>query len=250
MDSCGKCDGSIDFKRKYEDLLAEYQDYAYIVSHDMQAPIRQLHLLGKYMAEEVGKGNQEEASKIEVMADEVAEKAYATIDALLVFSRLNTDQKNISNVNLDELAQKVSNDLGKIYASKKIINIEQVAIGDVYGDKDLLKRLFYYLLDNAFKFQPASDQHCINILIGVEEREGKRIYFIQDNGIGIGIGVSPDKFGHVFGFLRTNHDGSYPGRGCGLSFAKKIVNIHNGDIWFEPIEIGGTKICFTLGLSN
>jgi signal transduction histidine kinase len=67
---------------------------------------------------------------------------------------------------------------------------------------------------------------------------------VSDNGIGI----APDQFPKLFNmFYRLHSDEKeYEGKGIGLAFSKKIIELHNGEIWVEPNEIQGVTFFFTI----
>ena len=229
---------------RYEKLLREYEEFAYVVSHDLQAPIRQLKGLTDILFSEMEASLSPQQEACREMVEHVAVEAEKTLDALLVFSRLNTDTKNIVEVDLNEVVADTVKKLG-VQTGDIEYDISIDEMPTVYGDYDLLVQAFYHLIGNAIKFQPEGQKP--DIQVNVTNKNGQNVFSITDNGIGI----DPEKTEIAFVILRKlNADDSYSGRGTGLTFAKKIIEIHNGDIWIDPKPDGGAKVAFTLNLNS
>ena len=79
------------------------------------------------------------------------------------------------------------------------------------------------------------------IEIGVTQREGARVFYVRDNGLGI----APEFHQKVFG-LFDKLDPHSPGTGIGLAPVKRIIEVHGGKIWVESERGRGTTFLFTL----
>ena len=111
----------------------------------------------------------------------------------------------------------------------------------VQGDEIQLRQLFQNLISNGIKFRSENNKPRIEITVQLEN--GKLIFKIQDNGIGL------DKKYHekVFQiFTRLNSTVKYQGSGIGLAVCKKIVERHGGEIWLESEAGNGTAFYFTI----
>lgn len=75
----------------------------------------------------------------------------------------------------------------------------------------------------------------------MRDEEGKPIFFVQDNGIGI----EPQYQDRIFG-LFNKLDANTEGTGIGLALVKRIIEVHNGKIWLESEPGKGTTFYFTL----
>ncbi|RLB89305.1 MAG: hypothetical protein DRH50_13925, partial [Deltaproteobacteria bacterium] len=123
----------------------------------------------------------------------------------------------------------------------------------VYGDEDIIKRIFINLLSNAVKF---TCKGGITITVRPSERgiePGEAPIFaevcVEDTGIGIkekDIGTIFDKFVQVDLTTVREHEGT----GLGLSIARGLVALHKGMIWATSKRGEGSKFFFTIPLKK
>lgn len=111
----------------------------------------------------------------------------------------------------------------------------------IYADRQLIKQVLVNLLSNAIKF--SSDDEVI--VIAHETVENKEKFSICDHGHGI----AQDKIATLFDpfvQIREHQNDAIKGTGLGLSIVKKIIELHDGEIWVESIE--GEGSCFSFSL--
>jgi signal transduction histidine kinase len=96
------------------------------------------------------------------------------------------------------------------------------------------------LVENSIKF--TKDREKPEIRIGFRQENGRGIFFVNDNGIGI----EGEYRERVFGlFEQLDHKNG--GTGIGLAIIKRIIENHGGVIWIEDGENGqGASFCFTI----
>jgi signal transduction histidine kinase len=110
----------------------------------------------------------------------------------------------------------------------------------IFGDRQRIHEVLQNLIDNAAKFM--GDQPSPRIDIGQQgELQGKPVFFVRDNGIGI----SPQYKDRIFG-LFDKLDGQTEGTGVGLALVKRIVEFHGGRVWVESEPGTGSTFFFTL----
>jgi light-regulated signal transduction histidine kinase (bacteriophytochrome) len=107
-------------------------------------------------------------------------------------------------------------------------------------DESQIVQLFQNLIGNALKFRSERPPH---VHIDARPGEGRWVFRVQDNGIGI----DPQYFERVFQvFQRLHTRTKYPGTGIGLAICKKIVERHGGKIWVESRPGQGSTFCFSI----
>ena len=111
----------------------------------------------------------------------------------------------------------------------------------IIGHAATLEIIMQNLVSNAIKFVAPSIRP--EIYISATESPSSYQFSVHDNGIGI------DK-AHATGifkiFERLHTDNEYPGTGIGLAIAKKAVSLHEGKLWFDSNETGGSTFYFTI----
>ena len=155
-------------------------------------------------------------------------------------------QKRVRVVNLGELAETTADQISLLAEDKQISISCQCHPGVmVRGDRARLKQVLVNLLDNAIKYTPSGGAVKVN----VASRDHKAVLEVQDNGIGIP-GELKDKI------FTLTPESSRPGTageesyGLGLSISQKIIEEHDGKIWFESAQGEGSVFYVELPSSN
>jgi two-component system, chemotaxis family, sensor kinase Cph1 len=218
----------------------ELEQFAYIASHDLQAPLRTVVSFSGLL-------QQECKGRLSPNADEYCQyivdggvRMQALINDLLQLSRVNRDTAPPAPVSMGEALGDATRQLQALVRDRGAV-IEAGALPVVMGNPVQLSQLLQNLLANAIKYQPAGQTPRIRISA---DRRGDDWHFvIEDNGIGI-----PEKHLQVIFeiFRRLHTDDQYPGTGIGLSLCKKIVARHGGRIWVESEPGRGSRFHFTL----
>ncbi len=225
---------------KYITSNTELEKFAYIASHDLREPIRSIvgftQLLQKRATDKTDPETKEFLGNI----IDSAQRMNTLVHGLLDYSRVTSTGKQFEKVDTNELLKKVADDLkATIEENKAEIIFKNLPA--VQGDEIQLRQLFQNLISNGIKFRSENKKPRIEITAQTEN--GKLVFKIQDNGIGL------DKKYHekVFQiFTRLNSTAKYQGSGIGLAVCKKIVERHGGEIWLES-ELGkGTAFYFTI----
>jgi signal transduction histidine kinase len=162
------------------------------------------------------------------------------LNELLELSRVGRLMNPYEHVPFAEIAcEAVELVQGRLSNARARVHIQE-NLPSVYGDRRRLVEVLQNLLDNAAKF--FGDQPRPEIEVGVQGmEEGKPVFFVRDNGMGI----KPEHRDRIFG-LFTKLDTDSEGTGIGLSLVKRIVEVHHGRIWVESEEAKGSTFFFTL----
>lgn len=223
-------------KRSNEEL----QHFAYAASHDLQEPLRMiasyLQLLEKRYE---GKLDKEAMEYID-FAVSGAKRMRGLINDLLAYSRVQTGKKPLKLTDLNDVLFIVSQNLKeKIKENDVLIDIDRLPV--VMADPSQMSSLFQNLIDNAIKFRRQDVRPIVHV--AAEETAEHWEFAISDNGIGIEAEFA-DKIFIIF--QRLHSMAEYSGTGIGLAICKRIVERHQGNIWFESEPGQGTTFYFTL----
>lgn len=221
-------------------LREEYQDFVYLVSHDLQAPFRSIIGFSRLIQENDKITLDERAQKHFSMVIRSGEKGQAMVDALLHYSRIHTQAVKSEDVDMGTAVKQVLKELDpQVQVSGAII--DHANLPTLSGDRSQLLTLLRALLENSLKFRSKEDAPRISI---TADKQGRIWWFtLADNGIGI----EEDCREKVFEVFRRLHpEQEYPGIGMGLPLARRIVERHGGTIAVSPEKKAGTKILFSL----
>jgi signal transduction histidine kinase len=240
----------ITHRRLAEDALAvanqelgrsnqDLERFAYVVSHDLQEPLRAIagysQLMGKHCAGTL----DERASHYLGQITAGTERMRVLIDGLLEMSRLSAKAPALRPVDCEEV-------LAHVLASTEVLRQETGArvthdpLPRVMGNTVRLAQLFLNLVTNGIKFRGAEPPH-VHLSARLEGRTW--IISCADNGIGI----EAQHLDEIFEmFKRVHAPGMYPGAGIGLAVVKRILEQHQGRIWVESGLGEGSTFYFTL----
>ncbi len=225
-----------------ESLRREMQQFLYAVSHDLQEPFRKLQTFGQRLAAKLEDRLDDAARSDLDRILSAAERGQGMIEGLLVLSRLETQVREIVEIDLNQTLAAVCADLQeRIASSSAVVSVEPLPT--IAGNGDQMKLLFLSLVDNALKFQRGDRTPAIRVFAETAEAPGACRIVVEDNGIGL----EQQYADRVFTvFQRLHPRDVYPGLGLGLAYCQKIVERHGGSIEYERSGEGGTRFIVTL----
>ncbi|MGE5548073.1 MAG: sensor histidine kinase [Solirubrobacterales bacterium] len=221
--------------RDLERSNAELEQFAYVASHDLRAPLRMvsnyLQLIGMRLGDRV----DTELAEFLGFAVDGAKRMDQLILDLLEFARVGRNRPPFGSVPLAEVVgEAVLPFLPRPGTPGAAIEL-QPGLPVVMGDRAELGRLFQNLVGNAVKYVRPGD--LPEVRVGWSEGAGEVVVSVSDNGIGI----APEHYDRIFMiFQRLHQRNRYEGTGVGLAICKKIVERHGGRIWVERGEGGGS----------
>lgn len=226
----------IALQRSNEDL----KQFAYVASHDLQEPLRMVSSYTQLLAERYDHQLDEKGRKFIHYAVDGASRMQSLIRDLLAFSRVETHSQNFKTVDAHSaLGAAIANLKTMIDETGSLVTTDDLPF--VRADQIQLTQVFQNLINNGIKFRKKSSTPRIHV--SAQRQNGYWRFSVQDNGIGIETKYKEKVF-VVFQRLHTRQE--YPGTGIGLALCKRIIDRHQGRIWFESTSGKGTTFYFTL----
>lgn len=243
-----RLEGIIVQQKKTEQELkqknAQLTSFVYTVSHDLKSPLVTIKAFSSYLIEDIENQDKEAQEKDIQYIHNAADKMGRLLDELLELSRIGRMEGGKLEVRNSQIVQSALDLLAGSIALKKpkiILCGPEVLIN---GHQQRLIQLYQNLIENAIKFM--GDQPDPEIQIGTRVIKNEITFFVKDNGSGIDPRYHHKVFG-LFEKLNTQTEGI----GIGLALVKKIVESHNGQIWFRSEGSGkGAAFYFMLEYSK
>jgi len=216
----------------------ELQQFAYVISHDLQEPLQLISRYGRLLANHGATAADEDASRYLAHLLQCTDQMQGMINDVLAYARVDTQAKPFAPVDFVEVVTKAMANLkAAVDESGGQVGWERLPV--LAADEAQMVQLFQNLIGNALKFRRGTPQVRV---FAVEE--AKRCTFaVADNGIGI----PQEHLERIFGMFQRLHTAAeYPGTGIGLAICKRIVERHGGRIWAVSEPGQGSTFCFTI----
>ncbi len=215
----------------------ELNNFAYVVSHDLKAPLRAINQLSGWITEDYASSFDAEGLQQMELICSRAKRMHEMIDGILQYSRIGRIKNDAEEVGLVE----VINDVIHLIAPPENIKINIVTPFPVInGERLRLHQVFQNLIDNAIKY---NDKKIGVIDISCIEEDNTWQIAVKDNGPGIAKKYQ-EKIFQLFQTLKPKDQAE--STGVGLSIIEKTVANWGGTIWIESEEGKGSIFIFTI----
>jgi signal transduction histidine kinase len=220
---------------------AETEQLAYVISHDLRAPVRNVTSFMNLLAMKHAPALSAEAREFIEYSRTGSKRMERLIEDLVVYCRLGTNLPPVAPVNMNDLVTKIKFELGtKIKNAANAISVNGTlpVVNNVHAV--LIQQLMQHLITNGLKFNKSEKPEIV--ISGTETPAGYS-FWVRDNGIGISQEYATAIY---LIFKRLHGETEYDGIGTGLAVCKKIVELYQGEIWFESQPDKGTTFHFTI----
>jgi len=214
----------------------ELDQFAYVTSHDLKAPLRAIANLSEWIEEDLADQLDEDTRhQMDLLRGRV-HRMEALINGLLQYSRVGRLDTKKSTVSVATLLAEVIDSL----APPETFTIEVEPNMPILVTERLpLEQVFTNLISNAIKHHPRQDG---KVTISVQDQKSFYEFAVTDDGAGI----APQYHEKVFGIFQTlEARDKTENTGIGLAIVKKIIEGQGGTIRLESHEGQGATFCFT-----
>ncbi|MGC9527634.1 MAG: sensor histidine kinase [Limnospira sp.] len=217
----------------------ELEQFASVVSHDLQQPLTSLKAFAQLLQIEYESQFDVKATTYVDRIVTSATRMQRLIQDLLMYCGCDTPDTPLQLTDCNRVLEQVLSDLSwEIEATNAAVRSD--ILPTVMANPIQLGEVFQNLIGNALKYR--RDDVAPQIYITASKEEMHWMFCVSDNGIGI----ANKSFDNIFKiFTRLHSFKQYPGTGIGLSICKKIIESYGGKIWVESSVGVGTKFYFT-----
>jgi PAS domain S-box-containing protein len=248
-------------EERQRQLVEEIKHFAYIISHDLRAPLvnlrgfsgelraagdtlrpvieQALDSMTAEMRAKVSSALKEDFIESLDFIDSAVSHMNRLISGILKLSRLGHSDLELEPVNMDELVGEIIATLAYEIQEKGIqLNVQPLP--EVIADRLAMEQIMANLIGNAVKYKDPS--RPLMITITGHAFPDEVCFIVQDSGRGI----SQADQTRVFQVFQRSGDSDTPGEGMGLAYVRTLVRRHGGRIWCES-ELGeGSTFTFTI----
>ncbi len=224
--------------KKLEEVNTALEEFAYIVSHDLKTPVRNISGLVDIIKKKDKELDLTKKEQIYDIISDSSKELSRMIDNLLEYSRTGTWKEDITTVDLSEILKEIiqlfKKELEELNGEITLdINVDKISVYPI-----LFKRLITNLISNGIKYRGEQNP---SILISIKPKSNHVLFEVKDNGMGI----PEHQYNNIFNIFKSLNPNKNS-NGIGLSVCKKIVEIHGGEIWPESEVGSGTSFFFTI----
>lgn len=223
--------------REVESANDELKNFAYVVSHDLKAPLRAISSLADWLSTDYAdKFDDQGKEQMRLLISRVR-RMDGLIDGILLYSRVGRVKETMVAVDLSRLVPEVIDSLAP--PANITVTITN-PLPTVMTEPTRIQQVFQNLLSNAIKYM---DKPEGKIRIGCSTVGNQWKFSVSDNGPGI----KEQHFEKIFQLFQTLAPRDrVESTGVGLALVKKIVEMYGGQVWLDSTIGEGSTFFFTL----
>lgn len=218
----------------------ELRSFSYSVSHDLRAPLRRIEGFGRILADDFAERLDDKGRHYLGRIRRGAHDMSEMIDAYLTLSRATQGELSLQTIDLSALAKEIIDGLREKDPERAVAVTLAEGLTEE-GDRRLLRQALANLLDNAWKYTAKTATPTIEV--GAQEIDGRRTFFVRDNGAGFDMAEAGELFAP---FRRLHRSDEFEGVGIGLATVRSVIARHGGRIWADAAPGLGAAFFFTL----
>ncbi|MDC0358491.1 PAS domain-containing sensor histidine kinase [Oligoflexia bacterium] len=234
--------GTVRYQKQVEEQNRDLQDFTYMVTHDLKAPIFTIKGMLALIEEDFGDKLEPELAEPVSHITSATKRLETLVASVLEYAKLTALESISEAVPLSAIAQDIMSDYSHQFKelNAKVSVTEPLPV--ITGDRIRVYQLFSNLIGNAVKYR--SPERPLEIQVSLEKSSNARYSTIcvKDNGLGI----PSDRVEAIFRPFQRAHGGQIEGSGIGLACVKKIVEKFGGSVRVESEEGHGSSFFVVL----
>lgn len=223
------------YMKNLEKTISELDKFAYVVSHDLKAPLRAIGNLTGWIEEDMGDRLPADVLEHFNTIKGRVVRMEGLINGILDYTKASKNSGELQPFEVNELVRDSIDLIGP--PANAVINVRD-NLPNMKAERVKLQQVFLNLIHNSIRY---NDKEDIQVEIGCEDQGNDWKFFVKDNGPGI----EPRYHEKIFVIFQTlNARDEVESRGVGLAIVKKIVEEEGGKIWVESEKGKGATFYF------
>ncbi|CAN5502888.1 response regulator [soil metagenome] len=224
------------YVEKTQQINKQLDEFVYVVSHDLKAPLRGLSSVTSFLEDELGTDLKPEVRDLLDMVKSRTSRMQNLIDAILHYSRMANNKTDRETVKLADIIANIID----LLSIPSHVSIEYPdLLPTLFDEKIKLHEVFQNLISNAIKY---NNKEKAEVKMTCLDMGNHYVFEISDNGMGI----KKEHFEKIFGVFQTlQSKDKQESTGIGLTIVKKIIEQQGGKVWVESDFGNGTTFSFT-----
>lgn len=218
-------------KQTYEELLQEYEQFVYIVSHDLRAPLRGIQSIADWIEEDFPENADDDLREHFNLLKKRVQKLDSMMESLMLISRINRRNLDIITFEVSSLLTDLAEEFRSMYPNTSI---------QLKGDSievSTYKKKMRWVLDEVIHNAILHNDEKVNIDILFSKYQENVKFIIRDNGVGLHIENQEDIFNLFFTLEKKETR-----LGSGLFVAKKMIQRAGGILSINKEYKSGLEI--------
>lgn len=233
---------SVNSERKTEERNRDLNEFTYMISHDLKAPIVTLRGMLGILDDELGSTASEEVGQALTYMEKATYRLEQLVEGILELARVSSTEKILEPIDIQSAINEVLEDF-KFEMERQQAHITTVAeLPWVMGNRTELYQIFSNLIGNALKYGESGRPLMISIAARDVASRYRVTIDVKDNGRGI----SEEYRNMIFKPFNRGGDDTVRGSGVGLACVKRLVEKLEGSISVQSVV--GEGSVFTIEL--
>jgi signal transduction histidine kinase len=219
-----------------EKTNAELDQFAYVTSHDLKAPLRGIANLAQWIEDDLGDKMDDQARYHMGLLRGRVKRLEGLIDGILHYSRANRLEGAVVDIDTDALVHEI----WELLAPPESATLVAASLPTITTMKIPLQQVLMNLMSNALKYNRDRE---LTIEVGAQLEDNKPpVFYVKDNGVGI----APEFHQRIWGLFQTlEARDKVESTGIGLAVVRKIVETRGGRAWIDSTPGAGATFWFT-----